>query len=281
MNTLRGAAALLLAMLVASPSVAQQTFYCESTEGRAQARIVGGQNANIDNWPWQVALISPWGRSFCGGSVIAPRWVLTAAHCVEQVDADNFLVLVGTTDVSEGGQRFSVSAIRIHEAYRTETITDGKNRKIINIINDIALIRLTENIPGHRSIQLSSEKLDRVFARPGLCATVTGWGWTAWGGSSSESLLRADMPITATSACSGAYPNQLMSGVICAGYEQGKVDACKGDSGGPLVVRHGNSRRYVQVGVVSWGKNCALRGFPGIYTRVSKYIDWIQSHTGR
>ena len=275
----RAGVGVLLAVLVANAATAQQTFHCETTEGRAQARIVGGQEARIDQWPWQVLVVgtAPNGRKLrCGGSIIAPRWILTAAHCLVDDDLTHYTEhgleysVVHGEDRPLGRQGIAADRLIPHEAYDPPTYS-----------NDIALIRLIENIPGRRHIQLSSENTDRVFARPGLCATITGWGKKAEDSGGSEILQRADLPIMATNACNEAYPGEVTSHNICAGYDQGGVDSCQGDSGGPLIVRHGNSNRYVQVGVVSWGKGCARPGNPGIYTRVSKYIEWIQTHTGR
>ena len=278
MNQAIGVAA-ILTVLVASQAFAQESFHCENTEGRAQARIVGGQPARIDNWPWQVWVVAAapdgW-RLTCGGSIIAPRWILTAAHCLAD---DN------GTSLADRGFEYSVvfgeDRPQTNRGIPADRLIPHERFNPSTLANDIALIRLTRNIPGNRSIQLSSESTDRVFARPGLCATVTGWGTTAEGGTGSTTLQRAELPIIATGACDTAYPDQVTNGHICAGYEQGGVDSCQGDSGGPLIVRQGESSRYVQVGVVSWGYGCARPGSPGIYTRVSKYISWIQSHTGR
>lgn len=275
----RAGATVLLAVLAANPAAAQRTFYCESTEGRGQTRIVGGQEARIDQWPWQVLVVGTapnGGQLTCGGSIIAPRWILTAAHCLVDDDRTSYTehglkyAVVYGEDRPLGHQGIAADRLIPHEAYDPVTFA-----------NDIALIRLTENIPGRRHIQLSSEKTDRVFARAGLCATITGWGTKAEGAGGSETLQRADLPIVTTQACEDAYPRQVTSRNICAGYDQGEVDSCRGDSGGPLIVRHGDSNRHVQVGVVSWGKGCGRPGSPGVYTRVSKYIGWIQSHTGR
>lgn len=279
MNRLSGTAALLLAALVASPSVAQQTFHCESTDGRMQSKVVGGYQTSIDDWPWQVMLTLttptrtiPW----CGGSIISPRWILTAAHCLVDDQGEKYteqgikVSVVHGTDRPQRQTGIPADRIIPHERYDPDSSA-----------NDIALIRLTRNIPNYQRVQLSSEKLDTVFARAGVCATVTGWGHTTQGGTPSEALRKADVPILTTRACADAYPRESTANTICAGYEEGGVDSCQGDSGGPLVVRQGTSSRYVQVGVVSWGYGCAQARLPGVYTRVSKFIDWIQSHTGR
>ena len=275
----RAGAVAIVAVLVVNPAAAQQTFYCETTEGRAQARIVGGQEARIDQWPWQVLVIgtAPNGAKLtCGGSIIAPWWILTAAHCLVDDDRTNYTEhglkysVVYGEDRPLGRRGIAADLLIPHEAYDPATFA-----------NDIALIRLAENIPRGRRVQLSSERTDRVFARPGLCATITGWGTMAEDAGGSDTLQRADLPIVATPACNDAYPDQVTSHNICAGYALGGVDSCQGDSGGPLIVRHGDSARFVQVGIVSSGTGCARPGYPGIYTRVSKYIGWIQSHTGR
>ncbi|MCY3671268.1 MAG: serine protease [Alphaproteobacteria bacterium] len=274
-----GMAVLAAGLAGSVPAWAQETFRCQTTEGRAQSRIVGGQQARIDEWPWQVLVqgTTPDGETLtCGGSIIAPRWILTAAHCLVDGDGISFADYGLEYSVVYGEDRplshLGIEADRLipHEGFDPETLD-----------HDIALIRLTANIPDSRPVQLSSERLDQVFARPGVCATVTGWGKISEEGGGSELLRRADLPIKATRSCDEAYPGQVTERNVCAGYDEGGVDSCQGDSGGPLVVRHGDSGRYVQVGVVSWGIGCARPGNPGIYTRVSQYIGWIQSHTGR
>ena len=272
-------AAAMLTVLMATAADAQQTFHCETTEGRAQARIVGGRGAEITDWSWQVALVkgtASKGRAFnCGGSIISPRWILTAAHCL----FDKKGTLSTELEVVHGRNRpLSYEGIRADRLIPHPGYDPGTT----DLENDIALIRLVENIPNTLPIQLSSGRLDDIFARPETCATVVGWGRTAEDPQSSVGTLRqAYLPILKNSDCAVAYPGEVTDSHICAGYPQGGVDSCQGDSGGPLMVRHGESSRYVQVGVVSWGKGCARPGFPGIYTRVSSYIDWIQSHTGR
>lgn len=273
-------AAAMLTVLMVTAADAQQTFHCETTEGRAQAKIVGGHGAEITDWPWQVALVKGTAsdgrrRISCGGSIISPRWILTAAHCL--VDRN------GTLLTDEYGLRVVHGENRplSYEGIRADRLIPHPGYDPGTLENDIALIRLVENIPDTLPIPLSSGRLDDIFARPETCATVVGWGRTAARAQGGGTLRQADLPILKNSDCAVAYPGEVTDSHICAGYSQGGVDSCQGDSGGPLMVRHGESSRYVQVGVVSWGKGCARPGFPGIYTRVSSYIDWIQSHTGR
>ncbi len=268
----------LLVLLAWQPSDAQQ-FICETTDGRTQARIVGGHHANIVEWPWQVLVrgVTPDGNALsCGGTIISPRWILTAAHCL--LDDDG-------TSYTEYGLEFSVvygeDRPKDRPGVPVDRLIPHENYDPVTLANDIALIRLSQDVPGNRRIQLSSHQLDTVFARPGVCATITGWGTLEEGARGSDTLQRADLPLMDGFSCDLAYPGEIYDTHLCAGYVQGGVDSCQGDSGGPLVVRHGNSGRFVQVGVVSWGVGCARPGKPGVYTRVSHYIDWIQSHAGR
>ncbi|MCT4655151.1 MAG: serine protease [Cohaesibacter sp.] len=259
---------------------AQQRFSCETTDGKVQSRIVGGQSANINDWPWQVLVRASKGSraAYCGGSIISPKWILTAAHCVIDKSGKPMTSLGFKYRIVHGKNKplktkgMAVKKIIAHPNYNPR-----------NFSNDIALIRLHQDIPGGagRAIQLSSKKLDEVFARPLLCSTVTGWGAKAERQPVSSTLFRADIPLISFDRCNKAYPNSIGSKNICAGFEQGGIDSCQGDSGGPLVVRWGSSDRFIQVGVVSWGEGCARPGKPGVYTRVSKYISWIQQHTGK
>ncbi len=253
-----------------------------ATGADPEPRIVGGQEADPGEWPWQVALITP-GRNpyegqFCGGSMIEPGWVLTAAHCVDHEDEGRVDVAAGIFDlrVPEAGfERRSVAEIIVHPGWNPNTND-----------NDMALLRLSSPIPFRGAsggmlpitgIQLPSPT---VGALVGENATVTGWGNTLGqpnpGGTSyPDRLHEVSVPVISNADCNQSY-GDITDNMLCAGVPQGGIDSCQGDSGGPLVYFNDAAGRWEQAGVVSFGTGCAAPGFPGVYARVSRYISWIE-----
>lgn len=234
-------------------------------------RIVGGRTAAKDEFPYQVALETRvfggrW-KQFCGGTVIADRWILTAAHCVRGQNARFLRVVGGTNDLVEGeANAVQVEKVIPHERYNSYTIQ-----------NDIALIKLAA--PLSRSVNGFTNPICLPYPNSpvpvGHQGIISGFGTVSEGGRASRNLLATTIPIQPDSQCYRVYGAEYKPpSMMCAGDLRGGKDTCQGDSGGPLAVRNSEGT-YVLVGVTSFGQGCARAYTPGVYTRVSNYIDWI------
>ncbi|XP_030374375.1 serine proteinase stubble [Scaptodrosophila lebanonensis] len=246
-------------------------------------RIVGGVEAPNGQWPWMAAIFlhGPKRTEFwCGGSLIGTKYILTAAHCTRDsrqkpFAARQFTVRLGDIDLSTDAEpsapvTFAVKEVRTHERFSR-----------IGFYNDIAILVLDK--PVRKSKYVIPVCLPRGARMPpkerlpGRRATVVGWGTTYYGGKESTSQRQAELPIWRNEDCDRSYFQPINENFICAGYSDGGVDACQGDSGGPLMMRYDS--HWVQLGVVSFGNKCGEPGYPGVYTRVTEYLDWIRDHT--
>ncbi|XP_017068241.1 trypsin-1 [Drosophila eugracilis] len=231
-------------------------------------RIVGGTQVRTNKYPW-IAQIIRGTFLFCGGTLINDRYVLTAAHCVHGMDMRGVSVRLLQLDRSSThlGVTRSVAFAHAHVGYDP-----------VSLVHDIALLRLDQPIPlvdTMRPACLPSNWLQNFDFQK---AIVAGWGLSQEGGSTSSVLQEVVVPIITNAQCRAtSYRSMIVDSMLCAGYvKTGGRDACQGDSGGPLIVR---DRIFRLAGVVSFGYGCAKPDAPGVYTRVSRYLEWIAVNT--
>ncbi|XP_066541688.1 ST14 transmembrane serine protease matriptase a [Hoplias malabaricus] len=239
------------------------------------SRIVGGQEATEGEWPWQVSLHIKNSIHVCGASIISDRWLVTAAHCVQEDpkfklnQASSWEVYLGLHNQKqlEKAEKRLLKQIIAHPNYNEYTYD-----------NDIALMELDQPVAFKESIRPICLPSATYSFPAGKEVWITGWGATREGGVGAQVLQKAAVRIINSTVCDTLMNGQLTSRMTCAGVLAGGVDACQGDSGGPLS-SVGTGRMFL-AGVVSWGDGCARRNKPGIYTNVPKFRAWIKEKTG-
>ncbi|EDO31858.1 predicted protein [Nematostella vectensis] len=236
---------------------------------KPSTRIVGGTAAPKNAWPWQAQLRSASGFPFCGGTLVHPRFVVTASHCIVKKTPSSLRIRLGAHRRADSGestvQDFRVKRIIKHERYS----------KPVNLANDIAVIELEQPARLNRAVNLACLPTQSNEIQEGKRCWVTGWGRTSEGGSSPTVLMQVEVPIVSASTCSRAY-GRLHESMVCAGRASGGIDSCQGDSGGPMVCEYNG--KFNLEGVVSWGKGCARPGKYGVYAKVRHLRAWLDGH---
>ncbi|MFC6983269.1 S1 family peptidase [Streptomyces cirratus] len=243
----------------------------------ADGVVIGGQPVKVADSPWVVALASrdrfggTRGGQFCGGVLIAPDRVVTAAHCLgRQVlggpveGVPDLRVITGRTELrATDGREIAVRSARVNPEY------DPKSNS-----GDIAVLELAEAVPAHSVLPVAGT--GHPAYEPGTQAAVYGWGDTSGFGDYAYGLRAARVTVLSDEVCAKAYPGDsdgqyLPESMVCAGEQEGGKDACQGDSGGPLVARGR------LIGLVSWGRGCGRADSPGVYTRISAMAGFVSS----
>ncbi|GIY55523.1 u21-ctenitoxin-Pn1a [Caerostris darwini] len=241
-----------------------------------QDRIVGGDYAVHGQYPWMVSLREKGEHGFehvCGASILNKNWIVTAAHCIDYLSPRMYEILAGLHKLSEEHtptvKRYKISKIVIHDDYDDDTFH-----------NDIALLRTSKpiDITGSRGY-INGVCLPKNKTDPSGYATVIGWGHTVEDGENSDTLKQVVVPIIKRKICNDMYDDDPYDGIdevidtmICAGLT-GR-DSCQNDSGGPLLQKDANGITTL-VGIVSHGAGCGLKYYPGVYTKISLYKDWM------
>ncbi|XP_011151335.1 proclotting enzyme isoform X1 [Harpegnathos saltator] len=242
-------------------------------------RVVGGDAALPGRWPWMAAIFL-WNvrrREFwCGGTLIGPRHILTAAHCTHNTDQrlyelHQITARLGDIDLQRDDEPSSP------ETYTVKQIHVHPNFSRPGFYNDIAVLEL--NRPVRKSPYVIPICLPQARFRGelfiGARPTVVGWGTTYYGGKESTIQRQTVLPVWRNEDCNTVYKQSITNNFLCAGYTQGGKDACQGDSGGPLMLRI--EGRWTQIGIVSFGNKCGEPGYPGVYTRVSEFVEWLRN----
>ncbi|XP_058054720.1 chymotrypsin-1-like [Anopheles bellator] len=234
-------------------------------------KIVNGTDASIEDYPFVVSIRGASGGHSCGGSILNDRWILTAAHCVDWTTPLQQTVQVGRTTISSAvdDSVYAIEDVVIHPGYNPSD----------SYVDDIALVKLRKplefservqpvRVPGNRFYEVDPLETNPV--------TLIGWGRNASDGPVQTTLQQVDYFVVPNDQCNVIHSDHIYPTQICAAEPGGGKGQCSGDSGGPLLWSG------MQVGIVSWSiKPCTIAPYPGVLTKVSYYLDFINQNTGK
>lgn len=242
---------------------------CKSSKRNSFSRIIGGNIASAGEFPWMLSL-SKFQKHHCGATIIDKEWAITAAHCVNGFSTLEMVIVAGSLYLYQADpkeQVVQIQAIYVHPDYEQ----DGQAH-----INDIALLKLQQPL-NFTKFKIGPVCLPQKDQEPPGTCLLAGWGHTKEDGELSQALRKVNVPLITAEECQRHYLfHSIRDSMQCTWSEQGGRDSCQGDSGGPLLCLN-KDRRYYIAGIVSWGVGCGRPSFPGICTKVSSFLPWIEN----
>ncbi|XP_076322007.1 serine protease 42-like [Tachypleus tridentatus] len=238
-------------------------------------RIVGGETSDFGEWPWTISL-RQWKKDKflhkCGAALLNEFWAITAAHCVHSVPSSQLLLRLGEYNIHSENEPLT------HVERRVQLVASYPKFDRATFEYDLALLRFYEPVKFQRNIlPICIPSGNNTYV--GQNATITGWGRLYEDGPLPDIIQNVDVTVITNRECmdmyrKAGYIEHIPDIFICAGLSEGGLDSCEGDSGGPMVIQEENGQ-WILAGIISWGIGCALPNQPGVYTRITKFSDWI------